>query len=80
VKKKYMVLFVKHILRKITIYPSRFAFIRWCDHAKRYPEHPGAVQEYLVNEIQEVYRLQGVKINDKHIGSGCSPDDAEKQW
>jgi len=27
----------------------------------------GAVQEYLVNEIQEVYRLQGVKINDKHI-------------
>jgi DNA-directed RNA polymerase subunit beta' len=29
---------------------------------------PGKVQEYLVNEIQEVYRLQGVKINDKHIG------------
>jgi len=28
---------------------------------------PGAVQEYLVNEIQGVYRLQGVKINDKHI-------------
>ena len=26
-----------------------------------------AVQEYLLNEIQEVYRLQGVKINDKHI-------------
>lgn len=26
-----------------------------------------AVQAYLVNEIQEVYRLQGVKINDKHI-------------
>jgi DNA-directed RNA polymerase subunit beta' len=26
-----------------------------------------AVQEYLVNETQEVYRLQGVKINDKHI-------------
>jgi len=26
-----------------------------------------AVQEYLVNEIQEVYRLQGVKINDKHF-------------
>jgi DNA-directed RNA polymerase subunit beta' len=26
------------------------------------------VQEYLLNEIQEVYRLQGVKINDKHIG------------
>jgi DNA-directed RNA polymerase subunit beta' len=29
---------------------------------------PRAVQEYLLNEIQEVYRLQGVKINDKHIG------------
>jgi len=28
---------------------------------------PNAVQEYLVNEIQGVYRLQGVKINDKHI-------------
>jgi DNA-directed RNA polymerase subunit beta' len=26
-----------------------------------------AVQEYLLNEIQEVYRLQGVQINDKHI-------------
>ncbi|MFD1816205.1 DNA-directed RNA polymerase subunit beta' [Pseudarcicella hirudinis] len=30
---------------------------------------PTAVQEYLVNEIQDVYRLQGVKINDKHIES-----------
>ncbi|QMU66710.1 MAG: DNA-directed RNA polymerase subunit beta' [Flavobacteriaceae bacterium] len=28
---------------------------------------PSAVQEYLVNEIQDVYRLQGVKINDKHF-------------
>ncbi|MCX6198773.1 MAG: DNA-directed RNA polymerase subunit beta' [Bacteroidetes bacterium] len=28
---------------------------------------PFAVQEYLVNEIQEVYRLQGIKINDKHV-------------
>jgi len=28
---------------------------------------PTAVQEYLVNEVQEVYRLQGVTINDKHI-------------
>ena len=27
-----------------------------------------ALQDYLVNEIQEVYRLQGVRINDKHIG------------
>ena len=30
-------------------------------------EGPTAVQEYIVNEIQEVYRLQGVKINDKHF-------------
>jgi DNA-directed RNA polymerase subunit beta' len=28
---------------------------------------PQALQEYLVNEVQEVYRLQGVEINDKHI-------------
>ncbi|MCL2682109.1 MAG: DNA-directed RNA polymerase subunit beta' [Bacteroidales bacterium] len=28
---------------------------------------PNKVQEYIVNEIQEVYRLQGVKINDKHF-------------
>ena len=28
---------------------------------------PFAVQQYVVNEIQEVYRLQGVRINDKHI-------------
>ena len=28
---------------------------------------PSAVQQYLVNEIQEVYRLQGVKISDKHF-------------
>src|SRR3954462_7854709 len=29
---------------------------------------PRAVQEYLLNEVQEVYRLQGVKISNKHIG------------
>ena len=28
---------------------------------------PTAVQEYIVNEVQEVYRLQGMKINDKHF-------------
>ena len=28
---------------------------------------PSAVQQYLVNEVQEVYRLQGVNINDKHF-------------
>ena len=30
-------------------------------------EGPSVVQQYLVNEIQDVYRLQGVKINDKHF-------------
>jgi DNA-directed RNA polymerase subunit beta' len=30
-------------------------------------EGPTKVQEYLVNEVQEVYRMQGVKINDKHF-------------
>src|SRR5690606_15747918 len=28
---------------------------------------PTAVQEYIVNEVQDVYRLQGVRINDKHF-------------
>ena len=28
---------------------------------------PTAVQEYIVNEVQDVYRLQGVKVNDKHF-------------
>jgi len=34
------------------------------------------LQSYLVNEIQEVYRLQGVNISDKHYRSDCPPDDA----
>ena len=69
-KKKYMVQLSKHILVQDgdfvragdplsdgAITPSDILNI----------QGPGAVQEYLVNEIQEVYRLQGVKINDKHI-------------
>ena len=35
-----------------------------------------ALQGYLVNEIQEVYRLQGVNINDKHIEDDRAADDA----
>ena len=31
------------------------------------------LQKYLVNEIQEVYRLQGVNINDKHISQCVGP-------
>ncbi len=70
VKKKYMVPLSKHILVQDNDYvragmplsdgaitPSDILAIKG----------PTAVQEYLVNEIQEVYRLQGVKINDKHI-------------
>ncbi|WP_018344565.1 DNA-directed RNA polymerase subunit beta' [Cytophaga aurantiaca] len=70
VKKRYMVPLSKHILvqdndfirsgNPLTdgaITPSNILSIKG----------PTAVQEYLVNEIQEVYRLQGVKINDKHI-------------
>jgi DNA-directed RNA polymerase subunit beta' len=36
-----------------------------------------ALANYLVNEIQDVYRLQGVKINDKHIEVIVRPDAAE---
>lgn len=70
IKKKYMVPLSKHILVQDNdfvragfplsdgaITPSDILAIKG----------PTAVQEYLVNEIQEVYRLQGVKINDKHI-------------
>jgi DNA-directed RNA polymerase subunit beta' len=70
VKKKYLAPLSKHILVQDNdfvragipltdgaITPSDILAIKG----------PTAVQEYLVNEIQEVYRLQGVKINDKHI-------------
>ncbi len=70
VRKKYMVPLSKHILVQDgdfvragqplsdgAITPADILAIKG----------PTAVQEYLVNEIQEVYRLQGVKINDKHI-------------
>ncbi len=70
VKKRYLVPLSKHILVQDNdfvkagmplsdgaVTPSDILAIKG----------PTAVQEYLVNEIQEVYRLQGVKINDKHI-------------
>jgi DNA-directed RNA polymerase subunit beta' len=70
VEKKYLVPLSKHILVQDgdfvkagealsdgSITPSDILAIKG----------PFAVQEYLVNEIQEVYRLQGVRINDKHI-------------
>lgn len=69
-EKKYNVPLLKHILvqegdeipagEKITDGPIN-------PHDILAIKGTSAVQEYLVNEIQDVYRLQGVKINDKHI-------------
>ncbi|MEO1652335.1 MAG: DNA-directed RNA polymerase subunit beta', partial [Bacteroidota bacterium] len=70
VKKRYLVSLSKHILVQDNdfvragqplsdgaITPSDILSIKG----------PTAVQEYLVKEIQDVYRLQGIKLNDKHI-------------
>ncbi len=70
VKKRYMVPLSKHILVQDNDYvkaglPMSDGAITPADILSI--KGPTAVQEYLVNEIQEVYRLQGVKINDKHI-------------
>ncbi len=70
VKKKYMVSLSKHILVQEGDFvksgsPLSDGAITPADILQIMG--PSAVQEYLVNEIQEVYRLQGVKINDKHI-------------
>ena len=70
VKKKYMVPLSKHILVQDNDFVR--AGYQLSDGAITPNDilniqGPTAVQEYLVNEIQEVYRLQGVKINDKHI-------------
>ncbi|MFQ3577326.1 MAG: DNA-directed RNA polymerase subunit beta', partial [Cytophagales bacterium] len=70
IKKKYMVPLSKHILVQDNDFVR--AGVPLTDGAITPNDilsikGPTAVQEYLVNEIQEVYRLQGVKINDKHI-------------
>ncbi len=70
VRKRYMVPLSKHILVQDNDfvkagYPLSDGAITPADILSI--SGPTAVQEYLVNEIQEVYRLQGVKINDKHI-------------
>ncbi len=70
IKKKYLVPLSKHILVQDNDFVK--AGQRLSDGAITPADilsikGPTAVQEYLVNEIQEVYRLQGVKINDKHI-------------
>ena len=68
--KKYLVSLSKHILVQDNDYVK--AGSRLSDGAITPADilsikGPTEVQDYLVNEIQEVYRLQGVKINDKHI-------------
>ena len=70
VKKRYMVSLSKHILVQDNDFvksgtPLSDGAITPADILSI--EGPTAVQRYIVNEIQEVYRLQGVKINDKHI-------------
>ncbi len=70
VKKRYLVSLSKHILVQDNDFVK--AGMALSDGAITPADilaikGPTAVQEYLVNEIQEVYRLQGVKINDKHI-------------
>ncbi|MFL3001986.1 MAG: DNA-directed RNA polymerase subunit beta' [Cytophagales bacterium] len=69
-KKKYLVSLSKHILVQDNDYvkagsPLSDGAITPADILSI--KGPTEVQDYLVNEIQEVYRLQGVKINDKHI-------------
>ena len=70
VKKRYLVSLSKHILVQDNDFvksgtPLSDGAITPNDILSI--EGPTAVQRYIVNEIQEVYRLQGVKINDKHI-------------
>ena len=70
VVKKYLVPLTKHILVQEGDFVK--AGTSLCDGAVTPTDiliikGPFALQSYLVNEIQEVYRLQGVKINDKHI-------------
>jgi DNA-directed RNA polymerase subunit beta' len=68
--KKYLVPLSKHILVQENDYVK--AGIPMSDGAITPADilsiqGPTRVQEYIVNEVQEVYRLQGVKINDKHF-------------
>ncbi|HNF50896.1 MAG TPA: DNA-directed RNA polymerase subunit beta', partial [Chitinophagales bacterium] len=70
VQRKYLVPLTKHILVQDGDFvkagmPLSDGAITPSDILKI--KGPSALQAYLVNEIQEVYRLQGVRINDKHI-------------
>jgi DNA-directed RNA polymerase subunit beta' len=68
--KKYLIPLSKHILVQENDFVK--SGMPLCDGAITPSDilrikGPTAVQEYIVNEIQEVYRLQGMKINDKHF-------------
>jgi DNA-directed RNA polymerase subunit beta' len=70
IKKKYLVPLSKHILVQDNDYvkagdPLSDGIITPADILAI--KGPIAVQRHLVNELQDVYRLQGVKINDKHV-------------
>ena len=70
IKKKYLIPLSRHILVQDNDYvkagdPLSDGLISPADILAIMG--PNAVQRHLVNELQEVYRLQGVKINDKHI-------------
>ena len=69
-EKKYLIPLSKHILVQENDYAK--SGMRLTDgvisaHDILHIQGPSKVQEFLVNEIQEVYRLQGLKINDKHF-------------
>ena len=68
--KKYLIPLSKHILVQENDYVK--SGMSLCDGSVTPADilrikGPTAVQEYIVNEVQEVYRLQGMKINDKHF-------------
>ena len=69
-KKSYMIPYGKHVLvheGDAVESGERLSEGSIAPHDILQIKSASAVQEYLVNEIQEVYRLQGVRINDKHI-------------
>ncbi|MFC1732072.1 hypothetical protein ACFL6I_17315, partial [candidate division KSB1 bacterium] len=69
-KKTYLIPYGKHVLAHDNDYVDageRLSEGAIQPHDILRIKGASAVQEYLVNEIQEVYRLQGVRINDKHI-------------
>ena len=70
VKKKYLVKLSKHILVQDNDYVKSGMVLSDGAIAPKdilAIQGPKAVQQYIVNEVQDVYRLQGIPINDKHV-------------